>query len=434
MPRLPRVHLPGVLYYITAKGDPAQPLFRDEEDCAAYLELLGEYREQHGFKLYAYALFSDSVQLCLEVGRGATVSAIMHALTSRYTKHYNRRYGRRGHLFQQRFISTLIEKSPYLLPLTAYLHRQPVERGISNDPRGYLWTSFRAYAGGAPSRDLLSINGEGTEVINQLARTAPGATYEQYVRALSAEEWRRLDQEFGRRIVGSEAFVAQVRRQIERAGRQPAEAPQQVRAPRRRPALRAAMLTASAAAAVAAFAWAGVSNTRLESMRHAMALVAEHVQEAARSMGERAAANRMVRLAAVHVGGDGTVSPMDSQLDLNGTTWDLQLRAKEGTHETDVEFDQLRFKAGLVVSSLQLTQGAMPAPFLTQSLPDGTLVWESMQRTGSGGMLRWRGELRGDVMQGMVIHQRPGRTTESFEFIATRHPAPERGFHTTRET
>ena len=79
MPRPLRIHIDGALHYVTARAIAPLVLFKDEKDYAVYLELLEEYRRKFGFKLYAYVLFPDHLNLCLEPTNGTTISSIMHA-------------------------------------------------------------------------------------------------------------------------------------------------------------------------------------------------------------------------------------------------------------------------------------------------------------------------------------------------------------------
>src|SRR3989338_3921198 len=145
MPRPIRVHVEGALYYISCRAIEKTALFKDQADYEAYLQLLETYRSQFGFKLFAYALLPDQLHLCLELTNKATISTVMHAINSRYTKYYGKRYGHAGHLFQERFKATLMEKTPALLRLTGYLHTLPLRLGMVRELQAYRWSSSLHY-------------------------------------------------------------------------------------------------------------------------------------------------------------------------------------------------------------------------------------------------------------------------------------------------
>ena len=49
----------------------------------------------------------------------------MRCINNAYVAYYNKRYQRRGHLFQGRFASTIVNNDTYSLTLSAYIHNNP---------------------------------------------------------------------------------------------------------------------------------------------------------------------------------------------------------------------------------------------------------------------------------------------------------------------
>jgi REP element-mobilizing transposase RayT len=151
MPRPPRISLEDALYYITNRCIYNQDIFKDQADYSAYFELLKKYKEQYGFKLYAYALMPNHFHLLLELPsqkeesfKGG-ISEIMHGLNSSYTKYFNGKYGRKGHLFRDRFRTALVEKASYLLKLTAYIHLNPQKLNLVFSAKDYAYSSYQLY-------------------------------------------------------------------------------------------------------------------------------------------------------------------------------------------------------------------------------------------------------------------------------------------------
>ena len=153
MPRPKRVHLNGALYYVTSRSLEGMSLFKDHEDYRTYLEFLKAYQAEFGFRLFAYSLLPNEVHLCLELTTRTTLSTIMHAMTSRYTKYHNKRYAHTGHLFGGRFKDVLMEKVPHLAKIVTYLHLLPVRLGMASDPAQYVWTSYNSYV--APEKESI---------------------------------------------------------------------------------------------------------------------------------------------------------------------------------------------------------------------------------------------------------------------------------------
>jgi putative transposase len=73
----------------------------------------------------------------------------MHGVNLTYALFYQRHYQYRGHLWQDRFKSLLIDRERSLLACGRYVELHPVRGGLVKDPREYAWSSYRVYAEGA---------------------------------------------------------------------------------------------------------------------------------------------------------------------------------------------------------------------------------------------------------------------------------------------
>ena len=403
MPRPLRIHIDGALHYVTARAIAPLVLFQDEKDYAAYLELLEEYRRKFGFKLYAYVLFPDHLNLCLEPMNGTTISSIMHALSSRYTKYFNRRHRHAGHLFQERFKSTLLEKAPSLLRLTAFLHLYPLRMGAVTDLTQYRWTSYAAYQTAGPQEDA-------AEVFEELARTYPGLTYRQYVMSMTESEWQAMRVELQQRVIGSPSFTALVEERMKASAAKPEpdmDAPESVAESRprivrleRQPA---AILTGTFALAFVSLCAVVLYAKNLESLRQTVrTLVSERMAIAAFS-GDRS---------------PGPAARLASYLrpaTLNGARLKVELRATSGVGQS--QQDQLEFQRGQLVSQALKAQGFSSSRYAMTKQQDGTVRWEAIQASPSGETAHWRGEWDGQAVRGVVTRQKVGGPAIEFNFV-----------------
>lgn len=207
MARRPRIHYPGGLYHVIARGNKGLKVFQRDRDYKLYLQLIEEYKERYGFLLYAYVLMPTHVHLLVEVGE-VPLSRVMQSLQFRYTRNYNVRYQSWGHLFQGRYKAILCDKDSYLVELSAYIHLNPVRVGLVKDPSEYPWSSYREY-----------LRGNGGELVDsQLVlsqfsdkRTKAIREYVSFVRdrmpmGHREELYRVKDQ----RLLGGEDFVERV--------------------------------------------------------------------------------------------------------------------------------------------------------------------------------------------------------------------------------
>ena len=63
MARPLRLEFAGACYHVTSRGDRQEPIFDDDRDRLAFLDLLGKEVLQQGWKLYAFCLMGNHYHL-----------------------------------------------------------------------------------------------------------------------------------------------------------------------------------------------------------------------------------------------------------------------------------------------------------------------------------------------------------------------------------
>ena len=98
MPRHPRLHAPGGLYPLMARGNNGQAVYLTSADYEAFLTALQTTRERYPFSLYAYVLMPKHFPLLLEVQEMPT-GQLMQALLTGSARRFNRVHHRHRHVF-----------------------------------------------------------------------------------------------------------------------------------------------------------------------------------------------------------------------------------------------------------------------------------------------------------------------------------------------
>ncbi len=142
MPRGARKQSESSIYHVMVRGVNQMQLFYDDEDRIVFVERIRRYRDECGFKLYAWCLMDNHVHLLIEVGN-VELATIMKKLLLSYSHWFNNKYDRSGYLYEGRFVSKAVDDDHYLLGAVRYIHRNPLEVGGSVD----TWTSYRDYMG-----------------------------------------------------------------------------------------------------------------------------------------------------------------------------------------------------------------------------------------------------------------------------------------------
>lgn len=146
MPRGPRLDAPGTLHHVMVRGIDRRRLFEtttDRQDFVGRLDIVVRDTDLH---VLAWALLSNHVHLLVRTGSRPLATAMRRLLTG-YAVAFNHRHKRRGHLFQNRYKSILVEEEPYLLELTRYIHLNPLRAGVLRSMAEldqYPWTGHSA--------------------------------------------------------------------------------------------------------------------------------------------------------------------------------------------------------------------------------------------------------------------------------------------------
>jgi len=152
MPRGPRLDALGVLHHVMVRGIEGRPIFRDDRDRDDFVQRLATLAPAAGLTIYAWALLPNHAHLLVRTGT-RPLARIMRSLLTGYAGVFNRRHHRRGHLFQNRYRSIVVEEEPYFLELVRYLHLNPIRAGVVADLRGldrYSYAGHAALVGSAP--------------------------------------------------------------------------------------------------------------------------------------------------------------------------------------------------------------------------------------------------------------------------------------------
>ncbi len=146
MARPIRIEFEGALYHVTARGDRRESIYEDDEDRAAFLELLGQVATEFNWVVHAYCLMGNHYHLMIETP-DANLSKGMRQLNGVYTQLSNRRHRRVGHLFQGRYKAILVDGDSYLLELARYVVLNPVRARMVKAVGDWPWSSYPAMLG-----------------------------------------------------------------------------------------------------------------------------------------------------------------------------------------------------------------------------------------------------------------------------------------------
>jgi len=208
MARPLRIEFPGALYHVTSRGDRREAIFEDDEDRAAFLQILGGTAERFNWVCHAYCLMNDHYHLVVETP-DASLSKGMRHLNGVYTQASNRRHDRGGHLFQGRFKAILVDKNNYLLELCRYVVLNPMRVRKVRAPGNWPWSSYRAMVGEAEAPKWLGTSAMLAQFSKQ--RAAARRRYKKFVaEGVGGDSiWSALRQQI---YLGDDRFVKRMQK------------------------------------------------------------------------------------------------------------------------------------------------------------------------------------------------------------------------------
>lgn len=161
-------HTMKTIYHVANLGLEKKLIFIDKKDLDRFLQLLDYYRFENpsvrfSFRkrytsaldekkhplvtILCYTMMPDHFHLLLEEEVDGNISRFLSLVTNSYTKYFNARYKRSGPLFKGVFKREPIRTIDHLIQVAAYIHTEPVKRGIVENIKKFPFSSYLEYIG-----------------------------------------------------------------------------------------------------------------------------------------------------------------------------------------------------------------------------------------------------------------------------------------------
>lgn len=208
MPRPTRIQYENAFYHVMNRGRGRQTIYHGDDYYRAFLATLNEAYRRFDAVIHAYCLMGNHYHLLIETPR-ANLDRIMRHINGVYTQRYNRLRKTDGPLFRGRYKAVLANKDDYLLQLSRYIHRNPIEtkRPLVDDLADYRWSSYPAYINRAKAEPWL----QREYTYQLLGHRNKYAGYKSYVASGIDDELTKL---YGRKntvtVLGDRAFRSSV--------------------------------------------------------------------------------------------------------------------------------------------------------------------------------------------------------------------------------
>lgn len=186
MPHACRLDGPGTIHHVMSHTVEGCPAFSEDRCRTDFVVRLRKAVEKGQLRIHAWALMTNHYHLVAEPVQ-ASLSSSIHQLLTGFACTYNAMHDRRGHVFDARFRSILVEEERYFLRLLAYVHLNPLRAGLVGSIEEldtYPWTGHPAMMGKDADTWL------STELAVSRLSSAPKSWRENYMDLLVADAER----------------------------------------------------------------------------------------------------------------------------------------------------------------------------------------------------------------------------------------------------
>lgn len=144
MTRPLRMEFKDAFYHILSRGNDGRNIFLDDDDYRIFLDILEIMSARFDVDILAYVLMCDHYHLLVRTNQ-PNLSKSMQWAGSTYSRRFNLKHLRRGHLFEGRFKSFIVQNDNYLTELSCYIHCNPLRAGLVEQLTDYRWSSYHDY-------------------------------------------------------------------------------------------------------------------------------------------------------------------------------------------------------------------------------------------------------------------------------------------------
>lgn len=175
----PRYFQKGSHYHIYNRGNRKENIFLQHRDYERFLTRTREYKNKFGITILSYCLMPNHFHFLLKQDTEISITAFMLRLCTSYAKYFNIKYEQVGSIFQDRFKAKIIEFDEYLLALSRYIHKNPLEiqpltHGV--ELQDYFWSSYSVYLSGIKN-DIVNP----AFILDYFSKNNPSSDYKDFV-------------------------------------------------------------------------------------------------------------------------------------------------------------------------------------------------------------------------------------------------------------
>jgi putative transposase len=207
MARLPRLVVPHHPHHVVQRGNRRLEVFFSDEDRIAYLDNIRDACKRYGVVIWAYCLMNNHTHFVCIPSETDSLARCFSEAHVRYTRRINLRKDWKGHLWQARFGSSVLDEK-HLIAAVRYIERNPVRAGIVREAWEYRWSSAAYHAGKTDHDRIVESDDMLRELIGDWKSYLQDDDQEDFLKSVRRDS-------FVNRPLGDEAFVSDLEKRFQ---------------------------------------------------------------------------------------------------------------------------------------------------------------------------------------------------------------------------
>ena len=137
--RKPRELYTGAEYHVTARINRGEFALETSEIKELFLFIVKRAKNKYSFSIRNFSIMDNHVHLHIKPGRNENLSRVMQWILGVFGKAYNKKYNLKGHVWYDRFHSSVIKSYSQLIATFKYICNNPVKTEIVERPEDYKY-------------------------------------------------------------------------------------------------------------------------------------------------------------------------------------------------------------------------------------------------------------------------------------------------------
>ncbi len=127
----------GAKYHVSSKINRSEHIFEPDDIKYLFMEIMKRSKKKYKFSLKNFAVMGNHIHFIIEPLNNESLSRIMQWILSVFAMYYNKTHKLKGHVWQGRFWSKIIDDIKQLVDTFNYICNNPVKQELVKYPEDY---------------------------------------------------------------------------------------------------------------------------------------------------------------------------------------------------------------------------------------------------------------------------------------------------------